>query len=506
MELFPFCAAGAKHRAQTGGLGMQFAYLGGSHCYFPENLKEHGMKKTLFGIVLVLVAVAVAETASALQAQPAPAQQPAAAGQAAPQAPQQKKEIKDPAEYNAYVGAVQQANPQAKASALESFLQQYPNSVMKTDALELLMATYEQAGNTAKMQETADHLLQTDPNNLRALALQAYSHRRQAEANQNPQQNLTAAAQYGQKGLQVLASAPKPEGMADADWTKLKDQTSGIFNGAVGFAALQNKDYKSAMEHLRAAVNQNPNNLTDVYPLALAYYSAGNPPKTATPPAADPNNPPPPDPAVVDANVQGLFFIARAANLAAGTGGQAQISDFGKKWFTKFHGSDQGWDQLMATAKTETLPPQGFTVAAAPPPPTPAKQAEDLVNSKPIKEMSFAEWQLVLSSGNQAAADKVWSAIKGVPLQIEGTVISATARQLQIAATVDDIDAKKPDITLNMLSSIPLRLIPKASASVPFEGTPVSYEAKPFMMVMEKGALLTVKKPTPTRRRRPRGR
>jgi TolA-binding protein len=93
------------------------------------------MKKTLFGIVLVLVAVAVAETASALQAQPAPAQQPAAAGQAAPQAPQQKKEIKDPAEYNAYVGAVQQSNPQAKASALESFLQQYPNSVMKTDAL-----------------------------------------------------------------------------------------------------------------------------------------------------------------------------------------------------------------------------------------------------------------------------------------------------------------------------------------------------------------------------------
>jgi hypothetical protein len=466
------------------------------------------MKKTLFSMVLVMIAVAAGETAWALQAQPAPAQQPAA-GQTAPagQAPQQKKEIKDPAEYNAYVGAVQQANPQAKTSALESFLQQYPNSVMKTDALELLMASYEQTGNTAKMQETADRLLQADPNNLRALALQAYSHRRQAEANQNPQQNLTAAAQYGQKGLQALTSAPKPDGMSDADWTKLKDQTSGIFNGAVGLAALQNKDYKSAMEHLRAAVNQNPNNLTDVYPLALAYYSAGNPPKSATPPPppADANTPPAPDPAVVDANVQGLFFIARASNLAAGTPGQAQIADFGKKWYAKFHGSDQGWDELVANTKTQTLPPQGFTIAAAPPPPTPAQQAEQLVNSKPIKEMSFAEWQLVLSSGNQAAADKVWSTIKGVPLQIQGTVISATARQLQIAATVDDIDAKKPDITLNMLAPIPARLMPKAGASIPFEGTPVSYEAKPFMMVMEKGALLTVKKPTPTRRRRPRG-
>src|SRR5579864_1710030 len=340
---------------------------------FPRNLEEQGMKKTLVSMVLVLTAIAVMEALSVL---PAPAQQPSTAGQAAPAASQQKgPEIKDPAEYNAYVGAMQQSNPQAKASALESFLQQYPNSVMKKDALELLMAAYEQTGDTAKMQATADRLLQADPNNLRALALLAYSHRRQAEANQNPQQNLAAAAQYGEKGLQAIASAPKPDGMSDADWTKLKDQVGGIFNGAVGLSALQNKDFKSAEEHLRAAVNQNPSNLTDVYPLALAYYSAGNPPKSATPP---------PDPAVVDANVQGLFFIARAANLA-GAPGQAQISDFGKKWFAKFHGSDQGWDELLASTKTQTLPPQGFTIAAAPPPPTPAQQAAQLVTSKSIK-------------------------------------------------------------------------------------------------------------------------
>lgn len=465
------------------------------------------MKKTLVSMMLVIAAVMVTEMVSVL---PARAQQPSATGQSGQAAAAQQKgpEIKDPAEYNAYVGAIQQTSPQAKASALESFLQQYPNSVMKKDALELLMAAYEQTGNTAKMQDTANRLLQADPNNLRALALLAYSHRRQAEANQNPQQNLADAAKYGEQGLQALTSAPKPEGMTDENWTKLKSQTANIFNGAVGLNALQNKDYKSAMEHLRAAVDQNPNNLTDVYPLALAYYSAGNPPKPATPPPPpeNPNNPPPPDPAVVDANVQGLFFIARAANLAAGTPGQAQIADFGKKWYAKFHGSDQGWDELVGNAKTQTLPPQGFTIAAAPPPPTPAQQAAQLVNSKPIKDMSFAEWQLILSSGNQDAADKVWSTIKGVPLQIEGTVISATARQLQIAATVDDIDAKRADITVNMLAPIPRRLIPQAGASVPFEGTPVSYTAKPFMMVMEKGALLTVRKPAPTRRRRPRGR
>lgn len=80
------------------------------------------------------------QTAPAAQpGQAQPGAQPAPAGQ-----PQQKKEIKDPAEYNAYVGGVGQSDPGAKASAMESFLTQYPNSVVKEEALEALMAAYQQ--------------------------------------------------------------------------------------------------------------------------------------------------------------------------------------------------------------------------------------------------------------------------------------------------------------------------------------------------------------------------
>src|SRR5580704_17662243 len=138
------------------------------------------MKKSLLSIVLTFAGacIAVAQT----PAQPA---QPAA--QAAPAA-QQKKEIKDPAEYNAYVGAVQQSDANAKISGLEAFLTQYPNSVMKEDALELLMGSYQQAGNAAKMADTAKRLLTANPNNVRALALLCYTDRTQAQANQNPQQ------------------------------------------------------------------------------------------------------------------------------------------------------------------------------------------------------------------------------------------------------------------------------------------------------------------------------
>src|ERR1035438_7061971 len=116
------------------------------------------MKKIVLAMLLVAAVTAVAQTAAA----PAPA------------APQ-KKEIKDPAEYNAYVGAVQQTDAAAKVSGLEAFLTQYPNSVMKEDALELLMGAYQQTGNQAKMLDTAQKVLQINPCNIRALALVAYS-------------------------------------------------------------------------------------------------------------------------------------------------------------------------------------------------------------------------------------------------------------------------------------------------------------------------------------------
>src|SRR6201997_1415874 len=143
------------------------------------------MKTSLMALLLV-----VGNLASGQVPAP-PAAQPQASAAPSPQA--QKKEIKDPAEYNAYVGAVQQTDPAAKISGLEAFLTQYPNSVMKEDALEILMGTYQQKGDPVKMGDAAQRLLAVNPNNVRALAILTYS--------KLAQQNLAEAKQYGEKGL-----------------------------------------------------------------------------------------------------------------------------------------------------------------------------------------------------------------------------------------------------------------------------------------------------------------
>ncbi len=142
-------------------------------------------------------------------------------------------------------------------------------------------------------------------------------------------------------------------------------------------------------------------------------------------------------------------------------------------------------------------------------PPTPAEQAAALVKSKKVEEMSFAEWQLVLSEGTPEDAEKVWSVLKGKPLQMVAHVISVdssskTATRLMLAGSQDDIDAKRADIDLTMGAAIPAKQMPKEDADFQFEGTPVSYVAKPFVMTMNEGALLVKAAPKPPVHRKPK--
>ncbi|HWR35165.1 MAG TPA: hypothetical protein VN622_04755 [Clostridia bacterium] len=431
------------------------------------------MKKSIVTFLLVFATAAAAQQAAPAAQAGVPQQ---TAGQQQASVPAQKKEIKDPAEYNAYVAAVQAADPSAKATSLESFLQTYPNSVMKEDAAELLMKTYQQLGNVQKIMETGQRLLQINPNNLTGLALMSYLLRTQATSGQmnqqQAQQALAQAAQYAETGMNLLQTAVKPEGYQDADWAKMKESFHTIFLGSIGHNALQMKNYPVAQQNLKELVTATPNSFTDVYLLALSYLE----PK---PPA-----------------VEGLFWIARAVALAP-PAAQAQITNYAKSRYTRYHGTDEGFNELVATAKTTPMIPPGFTVAPAP---SPAEQAAQMLQKTPANQMSFAEWQFVLTSGNQQGADQVWNFLKGKPIQMIAQVISATPTKLMLAGSADDIAENKADIELTMAGPIPAKLIPKPGAQITFEGTSTAYDAEPFLLRMNNGALLAKAGATPTKK------
>ena len=424
-------------------------------------------KLLLTGIIVMLIA-------STALAQ-APAGQTAPAGQAAPQ--QNKKEIKDPAEYNAYMAAVQATDPNQKAAALEGFLNQYPNSVMKSDALEMLMGTYQQSGNVQKIQDTAGKLLQADPKNTPALAVLSFLLKAKIpqEAQSNPTQmqaDIQQAQQYAQQGLQALQSASKPEGVSDADWEKRKTQLGAIFNSTLGFTYLQQKNYPQAAQYLEAQVKANPQDLESTYQLALAMLEQ------------KPINP------------QGLWYGARAVNLAgSNAAAQQQIDKYVKNRYIRYHGGDDGYAELVQAAASPQ-PPANFQIAPAP---TPAELAAKLVQSKQVNQMSFDEIQLILTSGNQQAADQVWNAIKDKPIALLGKLISGTADTLQIAGSADDIEANKADIELKMVGPIPAKMMPTTGGEIKFQGNPTSYDPNPFMVHMTEGTLVGAPKAAPSK-------
>jgi hypothetical protein len=431
------------------------------------------MKKILLSVVLGVTVVAVGQTNPAPPAQGQSAT-PSAPGQAAAPAQQpatsQAPVIKDPAEYNAYVAAVQQKDPNAKISGLEAFLTQYPNSVMKNQALEILLGTYQQAGNVKKALETATKLVAVQPCSVPALFLLTYVNRVTAQSGDaNGKQESADAEKYGQQGLDCLSKYQKPEGTSDADFQKQVATMKENFNAGIGWGALQDKDNAKSAQFLKAAVESNPpdseKDLALLYPLALSYLQQ-------TPP--DYQN--------------GVWYAARAAAVAPAAS-QPGLEKYARSQYMKYHQGDDGWDTVLNAAKA------GGPQVPIPAPPTPADQAHDMVAKTPPAKMDFATWEFVLSNGSQADQDTVWNAIKGKAVQMNGTVLSTQPDQFMIAGSSDDIDAKKADITLKFEDKVPVKMIPKDGASFDFQGEPASYTPSPFMMVMEKGQLLRAAKP-----------
>lgn len=419
------------------------------------------MKKILLTVVLGVATAAGAQTAS----QPAQGQ---------PAASSQGPVIKDPAEYNAYVAALGQTDPNAKISGLEAFVTQYPNSVMKGEAMKQLMAAYQQTNNVKKALDVAQKLVTADPCQENAMTLLTYYDRAAAQnGDPNGKQLSADAEKYGQQGLDCLTKFQKPDGTSDADFEKMKVQMKANFIAGIGWGELQNKNYPKAAEELKAAIDANPDNQKDlmlVYPLALSYLSQ-------TPP--DYQN--------------GIWFAARAAAVAPPANAPA-LEKYARSQYVKFHSADDGWAEVLAAAKANG--PQ----VPIKPAPTPADQAHKMVQDTAPDKMDFATWEFVLTNGAQEDQDSVWTAIKGKAVQMNGTIISTTPTEFQIAGSADDIEAKKADITLKFEDKLPAKMIPKDGASYDFQGEPASYTASPFMMVMEKGTPLRQAAPTPAKK------
>lgn len=457
------------------------------------------MKRIVKAALLTCVAAALPIV---VFAQPAPAAAPAAAGQC---------QMPD-AEYQVYNNANTQAQPAAKAAALEAYLTQFPNSCAKLGTLQGLPPVYLQAGDIPHAISAADRILQLDPNNFQAFGYEVYLHYAAAAAITDPdpkkaaaakQPELDLAASFAQKGL----AAPKPAGTSDADFTTAKENAYPLFYRAIAFDAFNKGDMATAIDNYSKEIAflqadpkvapqlQAPGDpLLDTFYLSEAYLQA-QPPNF----------------------LNCAFFAARAAAFAPDNF-KAQFTPTAKYCYRRYHGKDDGYDQLAQLAQSNVTPPASLATTVTPAP-TPAQIIADILKTNTPDQLATADKEYILQNGSPDQVQTIWDSMKGKALQFPDVlVISSTPQQVQVAATDNAKATKTADFTFNLAAPEDLpehaTAAQKAAAqkkqdaitaaiapgqTVTLSGTFDSYTPTPFMITMSDGQVILpeAKKPAP---------
>jgi len=434
------------------------------------------MKKIVFASVMALASVSLV-VAPTLRAQDQPT-----------------IKIQDPAEFNAYQMAITQTDPKAKAAAMESFLQTYPQSVVKSAVLDMLVDTYQGLGDVDKTLGAASRLLQVDPNNMKAIFISVFYKKNQCLKTSDAQTCDDAGA-LATKGLAV----PKPAGMSDADWKKQTGATYPIFHSALALDdILGKKDVKAGITEYRTELMLYPPDATksgpglvDTLQLAEAYTK---------PEGRD--------------LVQAVWFYARAWNFAP-PAFKAQIEPKMEYYYKKYHGNLDGLDAVKTQAAATVFPPGTFQITAAA---TPAEIAHKVVvETADLTTLNLSDKEFILASGSKDDADKLWAVMKDQVTPVPGIVIEASTTVIKLAVSQDAKDAKTADFIVNLKKPLEDKEVPAVGfefglqPAAELDGTYDSYTQVPAtatmlqtaQIVLRDGFIQPEKKKTPAPRKKP---
>ncbi len=235
---------------------------------------------------------------------------------------------------SAYADAIKQSTISERITAMDQYVAMAGGSKLKTDALEFLVWDHFRLGHQSQSTQRAKELLAISPGNPIAVAvlnqdMSSASRDKGATANRLAQLN---------SAMSSLDQLSKPEGMLDRNFQMLKQQVAIMLNGAVGLSYLAIEDYPQARMALEQAVASDPNNAQLVYGMGLALLNGKN-----------------------RDQYRGYWYLARAANLTAGTPQGQEINNYAWRAYVKDGGKAEGWQRYQASAAALDAPPNPDT-------------------------------------------------------------------------------------------------------------------------------------------------
>ena len=345
-----------------------------------------------------------------------------------------------------------------KISLAEAFLQKFPNSDFKDAAYVVEMQTYYQLNQPDKAVEAGHKALEANPDNLDALRFLSFVFPFVYKAD-DPEApaKLSRAESDAKHSLEVIQKLQKPANVSESDFNTAIKGLRDIFNGTVGFVALQRKDYAAAITSDKAAAEDNPSDWYVFYRMGLAYLYS--------------------NPHDYD---HGIWDIARAYDLAkqAGDSNAAEFEKYLKQTYIGYHGNEDGLQAIETQAAQSVNPPDGFKVAAMEAPKATGNPQVDAFNT-----MTYP-----LKFGGETA-QKQWDALKGQPIGLGGVIDSVEkgTDPGTYLVRIDILDQSKAtpgvyDIELKDSKQPNVKNLVRGDA-VTFKGTADSYTATPNVMI-----------------------
>jgi tetratricopeptide (TPR) repeat protein len=231
---------------------------------------------------------------------------------------------------SAYADAIKQSTISERVTAMNRYVAMAGGSRLKTDALEFLVWDHLRLGHQSQSVQRARELLAISPGNPIAVTVLNQDTSPAAQG-RSVTQNRLAELNAAMRSLDQLS---KPEGMLDRNFQMLRQQLAIMLNGEIGLSYLAIEDYPQARLALQQAVASDPNNAQWVYGMGLALLNGKS-----------------------RDQYRGYWYLARAANLTAGTPQGQEIANYARRVYQKDGGKDAGWQRYLASAAALDAPP-----------------------------------------------------------------------------------------------------------------------------------------------------
>jgi tetratricopeptide (TPR) repeat protein len=369
---------------------------------------------------------------------------------------------KDRAEWDLAEAISKDPNPQTKLEKLVEWKEKYPSTDFEGLRRRNFLIAYSGTGKVQETLSTAKDMLAADPNDFYAIYYTALETPFIASTGAKPTEDQLSA---GEKASNAIINGPqKPADVADPDWNQAKTGAQAIAQKTLGWIAWQRNQFESAEAQLKKVLAANPNDGEVSYWLGIVILSQKK----------------------TDRYPEAFYDYARAAAYdgagALAPVGRNTVKSQIQKFYTQFHGSAEGFDQLLQLAKNNPTPPPDFKI----------KSTADIDNERAAREAEEAKlhpeltlWKNIkteLTGANGATYFE--SSMKGAMLpELTGKVISMepATKPKKVVIAIENGTVK--DATLVFDAPLPGKVDP--GTALKFKGAPESYTADPFMVTFK---------------------